>query len=537
MTRSPLLAQVLRAIRLAEACNHHRRSTADGMALVEEQHARRLSRREYLATMGKWSSAAAAASVLAPVERLWAGSAVPSVNVGIVGAGLAGLACADSLASAGMTPTVYDAASRVGGRCFSLRDFFPGQVAERGGEFIDNAHKTMLRYAKRFALELEDVSKMPGEVTYFFNGQPVPESVIVDELRAFVPVMRADLRRLSGEVTALSHTPVDVARDNTSLLAYLDGANSAGVPAGPMAREAVIQAYIAEYGLEPGEQSCLNFLFFIHADRRSKFTPFGIFSDERWHVVDGNDRIAQGLAAGLPSPVQHDVALVRVAATAAGAVELTFEQGSSTFVRTHDHVVLAIPFSVLGEVELDVSLGLSVEKLNAIDQLGYGTNAKMMLGFAARPWAAAGSSGATYADLAHVQTTWETNPTSATASRAVITDYSGGVRGATLGGVQAEAERFIGDFDAVYPGAAAAAVREGGALLAHLEHWPSNPLTRGSYTCYRPGQFTTVAGLEGTPAGALHFAGEHANSFYEWQGFMEGAVLSGLQAASEILRS
>ena len=44
--------------------------------------------------------------------------------------------------------------------------------------------------------------------------------------------------------------------------------------------------------MEIGEQSCLNFLLFIHADRRSKFTPFGVFSDERYHVVDGNDRIA-----------------------------------------------------------------------------------------------------------------------------------------------------------------------------------------------------------------------------------------------------
>jgi hypothetical protein len=44
-----------------------------------------------------------------------------------------------------------------------------------------------------------------------------------------------------------------------------------------------------------------------------------------------------------------------------------------------------------------------------------------------------------------------------------------------------------------------------------------------------------IAGLEGTPAGNLFFAGEHTNSFYEWQGFMEGAALSGIQAPQEIL--
>jgi len=74
-----------------------------------------------------------------------------------------------------------------------------------------------------------------------------------------------------------------------------------------------------------------------------------------------------------------------------------------------------------------------------------------------------------------------------------------------------------------------------GDLLVHLQHWQSNPLSRGSYTCYRPGQFTTIAGNEGKPVGNLFFAGEHANSFYEWHGFMEGACLSGIAAAGQVL--
>jgi monoamine oxidase len=44
-----------------------------------------------------------------------------------------------------------------------------------------------------------------------------------------------------------------------------------------------------------------------------------------------------------------------------------------------------------------------------------------------------------------------------------------------------------------------------------------------------------VAGLEGEAAGLVKFAGEHADSFYSWQGFMEGACLSGIRAANELL--
>jgi monoamine oxidase len=119
----------------------------------------------------------------------------------------------------------------------------------------------------------------------------------------------------------------------------------------------------------------------------------------------------------------------------------------------------------------------------------------------------------------------------------VLTDYSSGDRGARLSPaqVQIEALRFLTDLDLVFPGAFSAATQIKNRFIAHLEAWPSNPLSMGSYTCYRPGQFTTIAGYEGMSAGPLHFAGEHANSFYIWQGFMEGAAISGLDAAKSVL--
>jgi monoamine oxidase len=457
------------------------------------------------------------------------------VKIGIVGAGLAGLVCADELSKSGIRTAIFDANTRTGGRCWSLRNFFPGQVAERGGEFIDTPHKTLLAYAREFGLALEDVDKQPGEVFYFFNGQHYPEAAVVDEYRAFVAAMRDDLRALSNEPTADAHTDFDVALDSLSLAEYVTTRS-----AGPLIKDVIEKAYKAEYGLEISQQSCLNFLLFIHADRRSKFTPFGIFSDERYHVIDGNDRIIEGLSRRLQKRIQLGMKLVRVLKTAGGMIELTFEQGTTTKQFTLDAAVLALPFSTLREVELDASLALPSWKLNAIQSLGYGTNAKMMVGFNGRPWLSLGSNGESYSDLPNHQLTWETNPTKASASRGVLTDYSSGVRGANLNpnNVQGEASKFLNDVDQVFPGAFASARRDAqGKFLVHLEHWPSNPLTQGSYTCYLPGQFTTIAGNEGKPVGNLYFAGEHANSFYDWQGFMEGAALSGIDAARAILQA
>jgi monoamine oxidase len=495
-----------------------------------------VDRRTFIGQSGRLAAAAAIAA--ATPGRLWA--ARPAVtDVGIVGAGLAGLACADALAQAGVAASVYEAGTRAGGRCWSLGGLFPGQIVERGGELIDNLHKTMLGYVKRFGLTREDVNKRPGEVFYVFAGAQHPESAVVEEFRALVDAMRGDVRRTSGSPTALAFTPYDAALDAVSLADYLDGRNARSLTAGPLARAAIVAAFEAEYGLAAADQSVLNFLLFIQSDRRSKFTPFGVFSDERFHVVEGNDRVAAGLAASLPRPVQLGRRLVRVSKRSDGRIELAFDTAGGIEVRAHEAVVLTLPFTVLRGLDLDPALGIPARQRQAIDVLGYGTNAKMMVGFTARPWVGLGSPGASYSDLAHHQATWETNYINANEERGVITDYSSGARGASLdpSRVQAEAQDFVGDLDVVYPGAAAAVRRTtAGDIVAHLEHWPSNPLVRGSYTCYRPGQFTTVAGLEGLPVGNLFFAGEHTNSFYEWQGFMEGAALSGLDAARALLK-
>ena len=498
-------------------------SSQEAVEQAREREKAALSRRKFLGGM------AAAGALALTSRRASAAPNKPRPDVGIVGAGLAGLQCAYNLAAAGATPTLYEASSRVGGRQHTLRGFFPGQVAERGGELIDTGHKTMLAWVNRLGLTREDL-RGGGEVFYYFDGQRIPEASVVDEYRAFVAAMRGDLQASSGAPTADVHNAADVQLDNTNLTDYL---TSRG--AGRIARKAIEEAYLAEYGRECAEQSALNFLLFIHADKRSKFTPFGT-SDERFHVVEGNDRIASGIAALLPKQPEFGMSLVRVRKTSGGRVELTFKQSNTTVTRTHERVVLAMPFTVLRTIELDASLALPAWKKLAIDQLGYGDNAKLMIGFKGPYWAELGSNGASYSDLANHQTTWETSPSTATTERAILTDYSSGLRGKNLSSnVQQEAAKFLADLEKVFPGAAANVAKTGNSVLAHLEHWPSNPLTRGSYTCYLPGQFTSIGGNEGKCCGNLHFAGEHTNSFYWWQGYMEGALLSGMDAAAEIL--
>jgi monoamine oxidase len=405
-------------------------------------------------------------------------------------------------------------------------------ACENGGEFIDTGHKTMLAYANEFGLARESVLKKAGEERFNFLGRLWDEAEVVDGFRAVVAAMRADLKRISGAATFYAKNDADVELDNIDLATYF-AARAAGQPL----LEAVLnEAYLAEYGLETSRQSTLNFLGFMRLNRQSKFEPFGV-SDERFHLVNGNDGIVSGLVARLHGPIELGARLTRLARGAGGEFLLHF-YGSAAPERA-DLVVLAVPFSVLRSVDLDASLDLSADKRRAIETLGYGTNAKTMVAFTERVWATRyGASGTAYSDLPHHETCWETNRANA-AGRAILTDYASGDRGAALGtspaAVQAQVGAFLGDLEATFPGVAATALRAGADYVAHLEHWPSNPRSLGSYTCYMPGQFTTVAGLESEAAGLLKFAGEHADSFYAWQGYMEGACLAGRRAAAEVV--
>jgi monoamine oxidase len=192
-----------------------------------------------------------------------------------------------------------------------------------------------------------------------------------------------------------------------------------------------------------------------------------------------------------------------------------------------DHVVLALPFTLLRQVELRVEL--PEVKRKAITELGYGTNAKLMVGFSSRPWRGAPyrSDGATYADVGYEQS-WETSRLQPGTS-GIITQFTGGQQGLALGDgtKEQQAATFLEGFERVFPGVKAAA----NGRVARM-HWPSHPLTQGSYASYKVGQFTTIAGAEIERVDNLHFCGEHTS--LDAQGFMEGAALTGAMAADEV---
>ena len=260
-----------------------------------------------------------------------------------------------------------------------------------------------------------------------------------------------------------------------------------------------------------------------------------MFSDERFHIIGGNQQVPTALSERLMGPIKFGRTLIAARKKVNGQIELNFDKGKKA---VHDAVVITVPFSVLREVDIHASLGIPVSKQSAINNMVYGNNAKMHVGFDGPFWAEINGNGITYSDLPNHQLTWEVNPSNASGSHATLVDYSGGERGLNLQPdfTNDETELFLLDLNQVYDGAYDSASRtNSNKFLSHLKHWPSDLLVKGSYVCNHLGYFTTISGIEGTPVDNLYFAGDHTDSFYEWQGYMEGAANSGIRAAGEIL--
>jgi monoamine oxidase len=189
--------------------------------------------------------------------------------------------------------------------------------------------------------------------------------------------------------------------------------------------------------------------------------------------------------------------------------------------------VFALPFTKLREVDLS-GVTLSDEKRNMIDTLGYGTNAKVMIGFSSRVWNVShDTSGGMVTDLG-VQQSWDTT-IGQDGAHGILTNFLGGQAGLDSGAGEATdwAEGVMPDLETIWPGMQAAYTGE-----AVRMHWPTVPTMKGSYACYKPGQWAFF-GLEGEREGNLHFCGEHTS--LDFQGYMEGGAESGGFVAAEII--
>ncbi|MHB8641764.1 MAG: flavin monoamine oxidase family protein [Gaiellaceae bacterium] len=488
----------------------------------------RTTRRVLLQRGAALGAAAAGTSALARAAR--AANRVVTPKIVVVGGGLAGLVATYRLQQAGYLAELHEASSRLGGRCWTIRGAFAdGQIAEHGGELIDSGHIDMKQLVQELGFQLDDLQQAEQngtEMVGYFDGSPYTFAQMTDDLKQIWQQLHSDVSAASYPTLYYSSTQRGRELDAMSIIDWIN----AYVPGGMSSKlgQLLDVAYNIEYGAESSAQSSLNMLYLLGFVGPGQFRTFGK-SNEKFHVRGGNDQVAAALASLVAPQVKTGSQLVAIKLNASGSsYTLTFQEGVKTATVAADIVVLALPFSIMRS-SVDFSrAGFNSVKQIAIRELGMGTNSKLHVQFSRRLWRDQELNGETYSDTGY-QNTWEVSRAQAGAS-GILVDYTGGTIGAGFGSgtPSSRAKQFLAQIEPVIPGATKAWNGK-----ATIDFWAGYPWTLGSYSYWKVGQYTRLAGAEREQSGNCHFAGEHTS--IDFQGYLQGAVESGGRAASEIL--
>ncbi len=528
--KTQLFSTLRRALGLAIEAEKSGLSTEQFLADFEEKRA---ARRRFMKNAG---AAIAIGAVAGPFAFCKNNPTVASQNgpstaskmprIAIIGAGMAGLNTLHQLKKAGLDATIYESSGRTSGRIFTVQNAMgEGTWAEFGAEFIDTNHADMWALAKEFDIELIDYAQ-PSEAkleaeAFYFEGKHRPMKEVVTAFRKFAPKLKADIDAMPETVNYTTTDARAKAIDNMNLSQYLTSIGAKGWP-----KRLIEVCYESEYGLAPTDQSGMNIVILISPDTEDgKISWFGD-SDERYKARGGNMRIPDSIAQKYPENIRLNQALEGIKMGATGSYSLNFK-GNPAAVEC-DYLVLALPFTRLRQMDLS-ALNFPELKMKSINELGYGTNAKLMIGQKTHHWRKKGFTGLVYSDNG-VNNGWDNaqlqTPDEGPAGLSIL---FGGPNGIKVGEGSPESQKdiYLPKWEKIWPGATA----NFNGKVARM-HWPTYPHNLGSYVCARPGQYTTIIGMEQQPVGNIFFAGEHCGG--DFSGYMNGAAQSGRQAAEAI---
>ena len=433
------------------------------------------------------------------------------VSVLVAGAGLSGLAAARDLAARGAAVTVVDARDRVGGRVWTIRDgFAENQHAEAGGDMIDEAQAEIRRLAEEVGLKLTRILR--GGFGYVRqDGAGKPRIVHRSAMRGWDRLAEV----LSAETTPYKRaerrwdSPITATIARRSVARWLDDVK-------------------ADEELRATATGLRGF-FLADPDELSLVALVDQFSDAEapapgamYRIEGGNDALATALAKPLGTRLHLNTEVVAISQRGR-VVRVAVKSRRTQSQITCDYAVLALPASLLRRVP--ITPALPAQQHDAIAALKYGRATKTLMQFSKRFWRIPAGPRAFGSPLPF-GALWEGNEEQRGRTGILSLLAGGSASDATQAIVARQGSTGLAD-TLEFLGSNRA------ELMAFRQVvWEQDPFARGGYAFFDPAFDPTLRAWLARRAGRLFFAGEHTS--VKWQGYMNGAVESGLRAAAEI---
>ncbi len=416
-------------------------------------------------------------------------------DVIVVGAGIAGLAAARTLAEAGLRVTLVEARDRVGGRVHTVPAVEGGLPVELGAEFVHGLPPELIQLIDEAGLtrfELEGATRCFGEHNGVGRLEPCGD--------------RREVEQLFDELGHLEPPQVD--------LSFTEFVAQRGFKA-----EAVAWATNYVEGFNAADASRISILSLA----KQQAAEDAISGDRLFRVVEGYARVPEFLLRRFLDAGGEWVVstAVRTIAWKPGRVEVKTLAGRNFRASA---AIITLPLGVL-QARSVAFVPQPIEILDAADRLAMGTAARVVYEFDRALWPEGVSF--LFAPVATPPTWWTTSPR----RTAMLTGWMAGRKASELKldglpetGLATLAGFFGGRFHNVHKH----------LLRWHHHDWQADTHSLGAYTYVPRGAIHASDQLSVPVEKTLFFAGEHTDTSGHW-GTVHGALRSGYRAAEQVL--
>ncbi len=477
-----------------------------------------LSRRHVLA-----GSAAGVAIASLPRSAF----AAKQTDVIVIGGGLAGLNAALNLSDYGARPIVLEAASRVGGRCFTA-DGVEGRP-EYGASQIGASYARVRDVANRFNIALAPGANVNAPLCFGIGGKLVsrqdwassPLNRTVGDERHVTPQALTDYYlRKKLPWTEIDGWRTEAARAYDIPLGKWLISLGASAEAIRLMNSGLVDPNVADVSALSILHEYIYTLMEIESFADPTLDRFEAFSKISSRVVDGTSRIPEAMAAHLGDSVHLNKQVATIDLSARG-VEVRCTDGTSY---KGSYVVSAVPFTALRKI--DIRPGLPGAIGAAVKGIGAQRQSQIFMQTDAPYWEEDGLDASIWTDTGPVSLIRQ--QIGGNGERRLLTAIANGDKGTALDQMpkKQRAQHVVDFLGQLRP------AMKGHLKVIAVQSWAEQPFIYGCRHWLQPGEVKAFRDAIERPYQRMHFAGEHVRRLAIG---MEAAMESGEAAAIQIL--